>query len=77
MLLATKFRLSNLNRGFSDLHGSDGNKNYISPDLAVRQRPGLGQAVKSSSIINMAERTQFQLFVVRHMPSRIRASEIP
>ena len=26
-------------------------------------------------IINVAERTQFQLFVVRHMPSRIRAAQ--
>jgi hypothetical protein len=44
-------------------------------DILAFRKPGLeqmvllkamtGQAVKSSSIINMAERTQFQLFVVR------------
>jgi hypothetical protein len=40
--------------------------------------PWMTSLLKVTPIINMAERTQFQLFVVRHTPSRIRTgSEIP
>jgi hypothetical protein len=47
----------------------------LMPNFSFHRAPRKCVDYPPSSIINMAERTQFQLSVVRHMHSRIRAAQ--
>ena len=49
---------------------------YVAKEVASGGlRPHLARSGRSGIAFNLAERTQFQLFVVRPMPSRIRAAQ--